>query len=500
VALKSLWADRLSVLDAEFLHVEDGIGHMHLAGACVFDGPTPAYEDIFRLVESKLHLIPRYRQRVRTVPFELARPVWADDPHFDLTYHIRHTALPVPGDDAAFCRLMGWLMSLPLDRNRPLWEAWMVEGLEGDRWAMVFKVHHCLVDGIAGVGLLSALLDIAPTTAIEEPPGWDPAPEPTVTRKVLGAWGGLLSDVAHQSRQVAGSLTHPTRAVRTVLGAIAGGARLAGDLPSTPKSTIDGAIGPHRVWVHTTVSFDDVRRIRRAFGGTVNDVVLAAVTAGFAELLRHRGEVVDEAVVRSLVPVSTRRLGADDVADNRVSLILLDLPVGIDEAVARLGAVHEAMDELKSSHMVEAGGAGTTVGDLAPPMVVGPLTRWMVRVMHRLPQRSVNTVITNVPGPQFPLYCLGHRMVSFWPYVPITHGIRVGTAVLSYDGQLSFGITGDAQTMPDIDVLARAVAAEITTMAAAADAATDTEVPGDLVVPVPSPPRRRPRRRQEVAS
>lgn len=490
MTLRALEADRLSVLDAEFLHVEDGIGHMHLAGACIFAGPAPGYDEVSRLVASKLHVIPRYRQRVRAVPFELGRPVWADDPHFDLTYHLRHTALPGPGDNAAFCRVMGWLMSQPLDRNRPLWEAWMVEGLAGNRWAMVFKVHHCMVDGIAGVGLLSALLDLAPSATIDDPRPWDPRAEPKAVRKVFAAWGGLLDDTAVQFRHAASAVAHPARAARNVVGALKGGARIAGDLPSTPQLTIEGSIGPHRLWAHSAVSFDDIRRIRRVFGGTVNDVVLAAVAGGFAELLRHRGEALSDAVVRTLVPVSTRSGGDGDGPHNRVSLILLDLPVRIADPIARLGAVHEAMEERKKSHMVEAGEIVTTMGDLAPPMVLGALTRWMVRVMHRLPQRSVNTVTTNVPGPQFPLYCLRSEMVEFLPYVPITHGIRLGTAVLSYNGRLSFGITGDAQTAPDVGVLAEAIAAEVAKMVAAADEAA-------AVDPVPSTPRRSPKRAQK---
>ena len=457
--------DRLGALDAEFLHVEDGIGHMHIAGVCTFDGPPPAFAELERLMSSKLHLIPRYRQRVRQVPLELGRPVWSDDPHFELGYHLRHTALPAPGDDAALCRLMGRVMSQPLDRDRPLWEIWLVEGLADGRWALLFKVHHCLVDGIAGVGLLTAVLDLTPDSEQGTPVPWEPRPEAGAARKVLGAWAGLASDATGQALRALSSMRRPLDAGRNVAGAVMGTARLVRDLAVTPASSIDGSIGPHRAWAFSSASFDDVRLVRRVFGGTVNDVVLTAVSAGYAELLRRRGEDVAGAVVRTLVPVSTRRNRADGIADNRVSLMLYELPVGVADHVERLGVVREGMAEVKASHMAEVGEIVTTVGDLAPPMLIGPLSRRIVGVLRRAPQRSITTVTTNVPGPQFPLYCLGREMRSYLPYVPITHGVRVATAILSYNGRLFFGVTGDGATAPDVGVLADAVAAAVASLA-----------------------------------
>lgn len=456
--------DRLGALDAEFLHIEDGIGHMHIAGVCTFDGPAPSFADLEGLMASKLHLIPRYRQRVREVPLELGRPVWVDDPHFDLGYHLRHTALPAPGDDAALCRLMGRVMSQPLDRDRPLWETWLVEGLEGGHWALLFKVHHCLVDGIAGVGLLSVLLDLTPDSELGDPVPWAPEQEPSGVRKVLGAWSGLASDATGQARRALSSLRRPGDAGRSVAGALKGASRLAGGLLATPRSSIDGSIGPHRSWAFSSASFDDVRLVRKVFGGTVNDVVLTAVAAGYRALLTQRGEDVSEAVVRTMVPVSTRGSGGEGIADNRVSLMLYELPVDVADDVERLGAVQAGMSEVKASHMAEVGEIVTTIGDLAPPMLVGPLSRRIVGVLRRVPQRSINTVTTNVPGPQFPLYCLGREMRSYLPYVPITHGVRVSTAILSYNGRLFFGVTGDAATVPDVGVLADATAAAVATL------------------------------------
>lgn len=453
--------ERLSTLDAEFLHLEDGIAHMHIAGACVFADTPPSFDEVRRLIAAKLHLIPRYRQRVRGVPFELGRPVWVDDPHFDLGYHLRHTALPAPGDDAAFCRLMGRLMSIPLDRERPLWETWLVEGLAGGHWALVFKIHHCMVDGVAGVELLNVLLDVEPDTAEPVPVPWTPTPEPGGAMKVLDAWGGLLGDVRATACGLAHAAGHPVDAARSATASARGLARFAGDLGATTPRSIEGTIGPHRAWAHSSASLEAVRTIRAAFGGTINDVVLAAVSGGYRELLLSRGEDADRAVVRSGVPVSVRHEDGHGVPDNRVSTLLYDLPVQVADPVERLDLVHQQMTKLKASHMAEAGEAVTTIGNLAPPMVVGPLSRFAIRLVHQVSQRAVNTITTNVPGPQFPLYCLGREMLEYRPFVPISHGIRVSTAILSYNGSLYFGITGDEETAPDVDVLASATSSGI---------------------------------------
>lgn len=446
--------ETLSTLDAEFLHLEDGISHMHIAGACVFAGPPPTMEELAGLVEGKMHQIPRYRQRVRSVPLELGRPIWADDPGFDLGYHLRRTALPAPGDDAAFCALMGRLMSQELDRDRPLWETWLVEGLEGGNWALIFKVHHCLVDGVAGAELLEVLLDVEPTTQLTAPAAWEPAPEPSGVVKVLGAWAGLARDATSSVQGLPGAVRHPTSAVRAAIPTAQGLVRWVRHLGTTSALSVEGAIGPHRVWAHANVALADVKAVGRAFGGTVNDVVLAAVTGGYRNLLIERGDDVETAVFRSLVPVSTRRDDGHGVLDNRVSAMLYELPVGVADPVERLRLVQEQLGELKGSRMAEAGATLTEIADLAPPAAIGTVSRLAARAMRRLPQRSINTVTTNVPGPQLPLYCLGREMVEYRPFVPIFHGVRVGTAILSYNGRVSFGVTGDYATTPRVDMVA----------------------------------------------
>jgi len=272
---------------------------------------------------------------------------------------------------------------------------------------------------------------------------WTPRPEANGVVKVLDAWVGLLGEAGATARRLAHAMVHPTAAAAAAFGTASGLARFVGDTRATPSRSIEGTIGPHRVWSHSSASLDDVRLIRSAFGGTVNDVVLAAVSGGYRDLLLARGEDADHAVVRTAVPVSTRHDDAHGVADNRVSTLLYDLPVDEADPVARLQRVSRRMTELKASHMAEAGEVMTTLGDLVPPMVVGGMTRLVTRALHRVGQRAVNTITTNVPGPQFPLYCLGRRMLEYRPFVPIVHGIRVSTAILSYHGMLYFGITGD---------------------------------------------------------
>jgi WS/DGAT/MGAT family acyltransferase len=449
--------DRLTALDAEFLHLEDGVAHMHIGGMSVFDGSAPSEAEICGLLQSKLHLIPRYRQRVRWVPFELGRPVWVDDPHFDISFHVRETALVNPDDDA-LCRLMGRLMSQELDRHRPLWEAWIVHGLPEGRWALVSKVHHCMVDGIAGVGLLEALLDAEPDPGPVESPTWRPGDQPSPVALVLDAWGGLLEDVACRARRVPHDLRHPVDTMRSIVETGGGLIRFGRELVYTPPVSVDGSIGPHRVWAHASCSLDDVKLIGKAHGGTVNDVLLAAVTNGYRELLLARGHDVGRSVLRTLVPVSVRR---SDDGGNRVSAVLLELPVAVEDPVVGLETVRRRMVDLKASHMSESGDALSSFANLVPPMVVGNATRLLTRYTHEHPQRSLNTVTTNVPGPQFPLYCLGRRMLEHRPYVPISHGLRVGTAMLSYDGTVSFGITGDRDGAPDVEIVAEGIEARL---------------------------------------
>jgi diacylglycerol O-acyltransferase len=435
--------DRMNPLDASFLYIENGTTHMHIASCAVFEGPAPEYEAIVGLLTAKLPLVPRYRQRVCFVPFDLARPVWVDDPDFNLEYHIRHTALPPPGGKAELEQLMGRLMSQELDRSRPLWEAWMVEGLEGGRWAIVSKVHHCMVDGVAGVDLISLVLDVT-----------------------------LATSPSEQLRTVRAAMRTPRRTLQHACDVARGLRSFGSAMRPTPTTSLDGSIGPHRRWSYATATLDDIRTIRQGIGGTVNDVVLAAVTRGYRDLALTRGEDPSALTLRTLVPVSVRAESARGLTDNRVSAIFFDLPVHVDDPLTRLTAVREEMGRLKRSHEPEAGEALTAFIGALPPALTARGTRVATRLLARVQQRSMNTVTTNVPGPQQTLYAAGRAMLEYLPFVPLGPGVRVGVAILSYDGQLAFGVTGDFDTAADIAVVGDGIEAEISMLVQLATAST----------------------------
>ena len=451
--------DRLSPLDATFLHVEDGIGHMHIASCAVLEGPAPPYEELVALVESKLPQIPRYRQRVRFVPGGLGRPVWVDDPYFRLDYHVRHTALPPPGSVQDLRNLMGRLMSQELDRNRPLWETWIVEGLDDGTWAMIGKVHHCMVDGVSGTDLMAVLLDDDPHAERPDIEDWSPAPEPSDADLLRQALTDTLTTPAELVRW-GRSLTRQPRRVAGDLGEMMQGARsLSGRLTPNVELSIEGSIGPHRRWAWARSSLDDIKQVRAGLGGTVNDVVLAAITSGFRDLLLSRGdEVAADTVVRTLVPVSVRS-SDDHTPNNQVSGMIAELPVGLDDPAARLAAIREQMTDLKESHQAEAGKAITEIANVTPPALLALSLRASAAMLRRAPQRSVNTVTTNVPGPRVPLYACGRELLEYFPFVPLSHGVRTGVAILSYNRKVAFGVTGDWDTVPDIDVLTEGIEA-----------------------------------------
>jgi diacylglycerol O-acyltransferase len=451
-------SDRLSPLDSSFLHAEDDVSHMHIGSVGIFEGPPPPFDEVLAMVRGKLALVPRYRQVVRFVPFDLGRPLWVDDPHFTLDYHVRHSALPSPGDDAQLRALVGRIMGQQLDRAKPLWEIWMVEGVAGGRWAMVAKTHHALVDGVSGTDLLAVIMDLSPEATVLDPDEWSPRPAPGRLELVAGAVADLVRSPYEQLRAVRAATRVPRHAVRELLDVGRGVSTLAGIVRPTPPSSLNGPLGPHRryAWAATTV--DDVKRVRKSLGGTFNDVVLAAITRGFRDLLVWRGESVDR-VVRTLVPVSVRPRSASGLAvgdgtlANKVSAMFAELPVGIDDPRQRLRAVSAQMEGLKESKSAMAGEALTSLSGFAPPMLLA----LGMRLATRVAQRNVNTVTTNVPGPQFPLYVLGRRMLEAYPYVPLAGQVRIGVAIFSYDGRVSFGVTGDRDTTADIDVLCRGI-------------------------------------------
>jgi diacylglycerol O-acyltransferase len=450
--------DRMSPLDAMFLHVEDDVSHMHIASVLLLDGPTPGYDEFVSMLAGKLSLVPRYRQVVRFVPLQLGRPVWVDDPHFNIEYHVRHTALPAPGGESELRRLVGRVMSQQLDRTKPLWELWMVEGLGDNRWALLSKTHHSMVDGVSGTELLTVLLDSSPDAPAAIPDRWQPAPAPSSLALAADAVTSMARSPYEQVRALRAASRVPRQAVAQLGEIVSGLAALAGLVPRTPPSSLNGAIGPHRRYAWASTSVEDIKRIRKTLGGTFNDVVLTAITAGFRTLLQSRDESVDR-VVRTLVPVSVRgrdltgRAVGDGTYANKVSAMFAELPVGVADPVERLQGVSTQLAGLKESNQAVAGEALTSLSGFAPPILLA----LGARLATKAAQRNVNTVTTNVPGPQLPLYVLGRRVRTALPYVPLFAQCRLGVAIFSYDGQVNFGITADYDAVPDVDVLRQGI-------------------------------------------
>jgi len=447
--------DRLNPLDALFVDAEDADPHtsMAIASIAVFEGPAPAQEEVLAHLAGRLPLVPRYRQKLRTVPLRLGRPVWADDPDFDLRYHVRRTALPAPGGDRELAELMARVMSQRLDRDRPLWEYWVAEGLPEGRWAFISKVHHCMVDGVSGTDLYRVIFDFSPEPA---PPAADDrlvSAEPSALQLAAAAALDAVMLPAREAAALWHGAADPAAAIRQVAELTRAVAKLAPAARPATGSSLSGHIGRQRRYTWARASLEDVKAIRRRLGGTVNDVVLAAISGGFRALLLARGEQPGPHMVRSLVPVSVRAPGQENVYDNRVSALLADLPVHIADPVERLAAVRAGLQELKTANEALAGQALTTVGRYTP----FPFASWWVRLAFGLPQRDIVTVTTNVPGPQQPLYGMGRRALEIIPYVPIATTLRTGVSIFTYDGRVTFGITGDFAANPDLEVLARGI-------------------------------------------
>jgi diacylglycerol O-acyltransferase len=454
--------NRLSPLDTAFLDAEDADPHvnMAIASVAVMEGPPPSHAEFTSGIGTAIAAIPRSRQKVRRVPWDLGLPVWVDDPHFDLGYHLRRTALPAPGDDAALDALIARIMTQRLDRERPLWESWVIEGLAGDRWAALTKVHHCVADGVSGAQLLGMIFG-ASTAASGETPDLTPESGPGTAKLLAGALAGLVRYPIEQINLLTSALRSPAR----IASAIKGFAELAGVLRPATSSSLTGPIGRARRYSVARVSLPAVQEIAKARGVTVNDVVLAAISGALRTLLLHRGERPDAHAVRTLVPVSVRAASDANILDNRVSLLLPFLPVDIEDPVDALTVVHERLRAAKASNEAEAGASLT---ELAAHEPFGPLSA-AIRLAARLPQRSIITVTTNVPGPREPLYVLGRKMIELLPYVPIAVRLRIGVAILSYCDNLTFGLTGDYDSAPDLELLAEAIEKGIEELSARAE-------------------------------
>ncbi len=455
--------DRLSALDAAFLAQEKPNTHMHFGGIALFDGPPPAYADVLERVRSRLHLVPRYRQKLAVPPLDTGGPLWVDDPQFRLDYHLRHAALPAPGDRGTLLRLAGRLFSQRLDRSKPLWEVLLVEGVEDGGWALISKTHHAVVDGIAGVDLLSVLLDATGGTPVEDPPPWSPAPEPTAAELAVRGLAGAARQVAGLAGGTLAAATDPRRTAGRLRAAAEAVAELAWDTRSAaPPTPLNVPPSPHRRLATVEADLADLKRVKDRFGGTVNDVVLAVVAGGLEHWLRSRGEHTEDLVLRAAVPVSIR--GEDRRAGNQLTQVVAPLPLLEPDPVARLGRISEAMAGLKRSRRALGAEVLTALEGFAPPTLLAQASRLTFS------NRLFNLLVANVPGPQTPLYVEGRRLRVLFP-VPFLSGDRsLAVAVLSYDGRVAFGLLGCFDALWDLDVVAEGIEQALGTLLARADA------------------------------
>jgi WS/DGAT/MGAT family acyltransferase len=439
--------DRLSAIDASFLHQEKQASHMHVGALVIFEGPPPSHEDFAEHIESRLRLVPRYRQKLAFPRFEMGRPFWVDDPSFNIDYHVRHTALPRPGSDEQLRQLVGRIFSQRLDRSKPLWEVWLVQGFEGGKFALISKTHHALVDGVSGVDIATVLFDLQPVPPESpEPDGWTPAPEPSDADLVAEGVKGLVRTPISLAGRAAGALSNPGRTLEQAREAAEGlGEVVWAGLNPAPDVPLNVPIGPHRRvrWVQSRLG--DFKEIKNGLGGTVNDAVLAVVAGALGRWLRTRGVRTEGVELRALVPVSIRTQDEHGALGNRIAAMRGPLPVYVEDPVERLRLVQESMGNLKQSK--QALGAEVIAGltDFAPPTLLAQASRL------NFSTRLFNLIVTNVPGPQFPLYLLGREMLEIVPiaFLPENHALAI--AIMSYNGKVDFGLLGDYDAMADIE-------------------------------------------------
>ncbi|ASL15171.1 WS/DGAT/MGAT family O-acyltransferase [Mycobacterium intracellulare] len=440
--------EQLTALDAGFLEAEDSDSHVSLAvgAVSIMEGPAPSHDEFLSAIADRMPAIQRFRQMLRTHPLDLRPPEWVDDPHFQVSRHVHRVALPHPGGDTELFEVVATLMERRLDRERPLWDCWIIEGLTGNRWAVLTKIHHCIADGIAATQLMAKFGDddtsdsfvtkiYAAQQAARQAPGLhEPSLNPfhwvgEVGRSVIGA-ATAAEHVAVGAVELAASLLRPA-----------------------PESSLNGPVTTMRRYSAARVRLADMQKISEEFGVTLNDVALAAITGGYRAILLERGERPGPSSLRTLIPVSVRPVEKFSVADNRVSAMLPLLPVDEEDPVQQLRLVHERLTHAKASGQSEGGSAVVS----AVKRVPFALSAWTVRLLMRLPQRAVVALATNVPGPRGQQTLMGRRVLEVLPIPPIALQLRTGIAMLTYADQFVFGITADYDTAPDIEALAAGV-------------------------------------------
>src|SRR4051794_3828523 len=459
--------DRLSAVDASFLHQEGPTSHMHVGAVLVFEGPPPDYEDFCNHMRARLHLVPRYRQKLAVPPLETGRPLWVDDTSFNLDYHVRHTALPAPGSEEQLRALAARIHSQQLDRSKPLWELWLVQGLGRNRFAVISKTHHALVDGVAGVDLITVLFDLAPVPQPlpHEGEPWAAQREPSALGMAARGVRGLARAPVQLAGRALSAATHPNVTLDAAREAAEGlGEIVWAGLNPAPETPLNVDIGPHRRLAFVRCELADFKLVKDAFGGTVNDVVLAVVTGALRDWLQSRGGRTEGLELRALVPVSIRAKDHQGQLGNQLAVMRGPLPVYVDDPIARLRVVKAAMDGLKESKQAVGAEVLTSMQNLAPPTILAQASRL------NFSTRLFNLIVTNVPGPQFPLYLLGRELQDLFPiaFLPKRHALAI--AIMSYNGGIDFGLLGDYDQLADIDDVGERIEASLDELVKAARA------------------------------
>lgn len=445
--------DQLSGIDAGFLHQENDAALMHIGGLAICEGPPPQLADVLDSVRLRIHLVPRYRQRLQYPPREAGRPYWVDDENFDIEDHIRHTALPSPGSQEELMKLAARIFSQRLDRGRPLWELWVVEGLEDDRWAIISKTHHALIDGISGVDLATVLCTLDPEMPEEPKLGpWSPKPTPGTSQLMGRSLQNTARDLIAGATGALRAVQQPEEAARKVRDVARGVGSLAwASLAPAPSSPLNQLAGPHRRYRGVQTDLTDLRLIKNTFGGSINDVVVTVVASALRKWLVSRGVRTEGLELRALVPVSVRGDAQRGEFGNKLAIMQGPLPVYVDDALDRYLIVRQAMDDLKASGQALGAEVLAGVQNLAPPTLLAQASRLQFST------HFFNLLVTNVPGPQLPLYMVGRKLLDIYPiaFLPKGHGLAV--AVFSYNGHLDFGLLADFDTIPDIDVISSGI-------------------------------------------
>jgi diacylglycerol O-acyltransferase / wax synthase len=458
---------RLSGLDASFLYLERPSMHMHVGGVGVLDpserpGGALKFEDLAHVITSRLHLVPRFRQKVVFVPGNVARPLWVDDADFDVEFHLRRAALPAPGGRRELTDFVQRVASRPLDRTKPLWEMYFIEGLQDDLVAVLTKVHHAMIDGISAIDIATVLLDFSPEPQIPVPQPWVPEHEPSRAELLREAVAEQVRNpVAAATGTVQAALRTPARLLSGV-GAALGGVRELIGMGAPPKGPFDGKVGPNRRFAMADSPVERFKEIKNAAGGTVNDVILATTAGALSKLLKARREPTRGRTLRAMVPVSVRTEDEKMALGNRVSMVFVDLPVGPIDPVNRLHRITTKTRGLKDSMMAVGADAIMNLGTYAPPTLHALAARLVSR------GRWFNLVVSNVPGPQVPMYIAGARLLANYPVMPTAENVGLSIAVTSLAGTMGFGFTGDWDLMPDIDFLAASLEEAVDELAKAA--------------------------------